>query len=212
MTSAKVGGGRRTRTFEVIRRLIYSQLPLPLGTLPRLVPRDADRLRSAESPEAETQTRTGSAVRRVYGRSSGAKSTAAPASAEKAECCWFRKMLWLRSHRVDDPSFHLRNRCCTVIGRLASMIATPVLAPGRRCFEHCGRHRDRAFSPTGLRRQPPAIASPMTAIAPAIMMATTGQLSTMVTAGPATAVATPRSTTIRASAHSRLRLTSTRSS
>ena len=30
------GGGRRTRTFEVIRRLIYSQLPLPLGTLPRL--------------------------------------------------------------------------------------------------------------------------------------------------------------------------------
>ena len=33
---AKAGGGRRTRTFEVIRRLIYSQLPLPLGTLPRL--------------------------------------------------------------------------------------------------------------------------------------------------------------------------------
>lgn len=31
----KDGGGRRTRTFEAIRRLIYSQLPLPLGTLPR---------------------------------------------------------------------------------------------------------------------------------------------------------------------------------
>jgi hypothetical protein len=30
-----VGGEGRTRTFEVIRRLIYSQLPLPLGTLPR---------------------------------------------------------------------------------------------------------------------------------------------------------------------------------
>ena len=29
------GGGGRTRTCEVIRRLIYSQLPLPLGTLPR---------------------------------------------------------------------------------------------------------------------------------------------------------------------------------
>src|SRR6201986_5462824 len=29
------GGGRRTRTCEVVRRLIYSQLPLPLGTLPR---------------------------------------------------------------------------------------------------------------------------------------------------------------------------------
>ena len=29
------GGGGRTRTYEAIRRLIYSQLPLPLGTLPR---------------------------------------------------------------------------------------------------------------------------------------------------------------------------------
>src|SRR5262245_44277436 len=29
------GGGGRTRTCEVVRRLIYSQLPLPLGTLPR---------------------------------------------------------------------------------------------------------------------------------------------------------------------------------
>jgi hypothetical protein len=35
------GGGRRTRTFEVIRRLIYSQLPLPLGTLPRSTPSPA---------------------------------------------------------------------------------------------------------------------------------------------------------------------------
>ena len=38
---AKAGGGRRTRTFEVIRRLIYSQLPLPLGTLPRSTPSQA---------------------------------------------------------------------------------------------------------------------------------------------------------------------------
>src|SRR5207253_8867895 len=29
------GGEGRTRTFEAMRRLIYSQLPLPLGTLPR---------------------------------------------------------------------------------------------------------------------------------------------------------------------------------
>src|SRR5580700_1213264 len=29
-----LGGGGRTRTYEAIRRLIYSQLPLPLGTLP----------------------------------------------------------------------------------------------------------------------------------------------------------------------------------
>ena len=40
-----IGGGRRTRTFEVIRRLIYSQLPLPLGTLPRS---------TASEPPAET--------------------------------------------------------------------------------------------------------------------------------------------------------------
>src|ERR1700745_1500344 len=31
----KDGGGGRTRTCEAMRRLIYSQLPLPLGTLPR---------------------------------------------------------------------------------------------------------------------------------------------------------------------------------
>src|SRR6266404_778846 len=31
----QAGGGGRTRTFEAMRRLIYSQLPLPLGTLPR---------------------------------------------------------------------------------------------------------------------------------------------------------------------------------
>jgi hypothetical protein len=29
-----LGGGGRTRTYEAMRRLIYSQLPLPLGTLP----------------------------------------------------------------------------------------------------------------------------------------------------------------------------------
>src|SRR6266481_185828 len=37
---AKAGGGGRTRTFEAMRRLIYSQLPLPLGTLPRSTARD----------------------------------------------------------------------------------------------------------------------------------------------------------------------------
>ena len=31
---ARAGGEGRTRTFEAMRRLIYSQLPLPLGTLP----------------------------------------------------------------------------------------------------------------------------------------------------------------------------------
>jgi hypothetical protein len=37
------GGEGRTRTFEAMRRLIYSQLPLPLGTLP---------LNSIENPPA----------------------------------------------------------------------------------------------------------------------------------------------------------------
>ena len=39
----RAGGGRRTRTFEAIRRLIYSQLPLPLGTLPRPSASGTDR-------------------------------------------------------------------------------------------------------------------------------------------------------------------------
>jgi hypothetical protein len=35
LNEREAGGGGRTRTFEAMRRLIYSQLPLPLGTLPR---------------------------------------------------------------------------------------------------------------------------------------------------------------------------------
>jgi hypothetical protein len=39
LQTARLDGGEgRTRTFEAMRRLIYSQLPLPLGTLPRLRP------------------------------------------------------------------------------------------------------------------------------------------------------------------------------
>src|SRR4051794_21846314 len=41
------GGEGRTRTFEAMRRLIYSQLPLPLGTLPLSQHRDP----SAETAE-----------------------------------------------------------------------------------------------------------------------------------------------------------------
>ena len=43
------GGGGRTRTCEVIRRLIYSQLPLPLGTLPRCT----NRKQTKRKPVAE---------------------------------------------------------------------------------------------------------------------------------------------------------------
>lgn len=71
------GGGRRTRTFEAIRRLIYSQLPLPLGTLPRMPSNVTHRIVAGptvddiESPGPDT----GPAVRRVYGGSTPAKST-----------------------------------------------------------------------------------------------------------------------------------------
>src|SRR4030081_2142736 len=73
-----VGGGRRTRTFEVIRRLIYSQLPLPLGTLPRLNPiasfstgTAAIRLLMTLKPVADG----GRPVGRVYGGNALGKST-----------------------------------------------------------------------------------------------------------------------------------------
>src|SRR3954447_26394371 len=77
-SQAKAGGGRRTRTFEVIRRLIYSQLPLPLGTLPRSTPSQAcaaemaaNRLLMALKPVADG----GRPVGRVYERNAPAKST-----------------------------------------------------------------------------------------------------------------------------------------
>jgi hypothetical protein len=53
---AKAGGGRRTRTFEVIRRLIYSQLPLPLGTLPRPTTSQAQPLRGGDQAMDDVNT------------------------------------------------------------------------------------------------------------------------------------------------------------
>src|SRR4051812_21294962 len=75
---AKRGGGRRTRTFEVIRRLIYSQLPLPLGTLPRSTPSQAFSAETAAErpwmtlkPDADG----GPPVGRVYEGNAPTKST-----------------------------------------------------------------------------------------------------------------------------------------
>src|SRR6059058_1113145 len=73
------GGEGRTRTFEAMRRLIYSQLPLPLGTLP---------LSTTSRPAAEMadirprmtlkpRTRHRHPVGRVYGGITPAKSTKA---------------------------------------------------------------------------------------------------------------------------------------
>src|SRR3569623_604249 len=49
------GGGRRTRTFEAIRRLIYSQLPLPLGTLPRSVSLGLSAARRWDNPQRRSK-------------------------------------------------------------------------------------------------------------------------------------------------------------
>src|ERR1700728_3670992 len=72
-----VGGGRRTRTFEVIRRLIYSQLPLPLGTLPRSTA--SEPIRRNGGNKAMDDVKTGRRWRapgwRVYDGRAIAKST-----------------------------------------------------------------------------------------------------------------------------------------
>jgi hypothetical protein len=68
---AKAGGGGRTRTCEAMRRLIYSQLPLPLGTLPRpnSVSKSSARSGGGQNHRygAEPGSCYGSAVGRVYG-------------------------------------------------------------------------------------------------------------------------------------------------
>src|SRR5213080_4371864 len=65
------GGEGRTRTCEAIRRLIYSQLPLPLGTLPRPTAsanRPPEWRRAGPSKWRWARgTRKGGAVGRVYG-------------------------------------------------------------------------------------------------------------------------------------------------
>ena len=77
------GGGGRTRTFEAMRRLIYSQLPLPLGTLPRSTAAQsrrtlpADRKRPWRREDRDSPGWFGGATGRVYERSGGAKSTEA---------------------------------------------------------------------------------------------------------------------------------------
>jgi hypothetical protein len=63
-----------------MRRLIYSQLPLPLGTLPRLDgiairPAGSGNGQSHEDEKTAKSPVTGRAVGRVYGGSGMAKST-----------------------------------------------------------------------------------------------------------------------------------------
>src|SRR5260370_42520751 len=75
---AKAGGGRRTRTFEVIRRLIYSQLPLPLGTLPRSTASQPIRRNGGDKAMDDVKTQGpdhGLPAGRVYGEINPAKST-----------------------------------------------------------------------------------------------------------------------------------------
>ncbi len=76
------GGGGRTRTCEAMRRLIYSQLPLPLGTLPRSTAFNPLGNRPKRPPTDQpwrgktTKTREkGFAAGRVYRRNACTKST-----------------------------------------------------------------------------------------------------------------------------------------
>ena len=76
---AKRGGGGRTRTCEAMRRLIYSQLPLPLGTLPRFNgARSASPCGGRNGPwrrEGRGSPVSGVAAGRVYGGKPPRKST-----------------------------------------------------------------------------------------------------------------------------------------
>src|SRR3978361_1885182 len=59
------GGEGRTRTFEAMRRLIYSQLPLPLGTLPRSTASRPARRNGGDKAMDDAETKapiTGSSV------------------------------------------------------------------------------------------------------------------------------------------------------
>jgi hypothetical protein len=91
---AKAGGRGRTRTYEAMRRLIYSQLPLPLGTLsrPNSVGRHP-RLVAADRPYDDADRRStqlsGSGGRRVYGRRAVAKST----KSSRSSASFFRPKL-----------------------------------------------------------------------------------------------------------------------
>src|SRR5712672_4729726 len=73
-----VGGEGRTRTCEAMRRLIYSQLPLPLGTLPlnSIATQPPGRQRQGRSMTLKPKDPIfGLPVGRVYGGSATAKST-----------------------------------------------------------------------------------------------------------------------------------------
>ena len=62
---SRAGGEGRTRTFEAMRRLIYSQLPLPLGTLPRSTASQPARRNGGDEAMDDAETKapiTGSSV------------------------------------------------------------------------------------------------------------------------------------------------------
>ncbi len=79
------GGGRRTRTFEAIRRLIYSQLPLPLGTLPRLTPSALVHRNGGRQPmdDGKSEPDDGHPVGAFMGEARMVKST----NARQLICC-----------------------------------------------------------------------------------------------------------------------------
>lgn len=85
------GGEGRTRTFEAMRRLIYSQLPLPLGTLPRPTASEdcpPEWRRTEPKDGADAAGPMTGCGRRVYGRSRMAKST----NGSRQRCPRWRKL------------------------------------------------------------------------------------------------------------------------
>lgn len=77
MVQNQDGGGGRTRTCEAMRRLIYSQLPLPLGTLPRstaaqsgrTLPADRRRPWNVKAATARMGARPGAFMGEAVGQS-----------------------------------------------------------------------------------------------------------------------------------------------
>src|SRR5215472_16558684 len=77
----EAGGGGRTRTYEVIRRLIYSQLPLPLGTPPRSTAESAKPSQGAADMPWTREDRDGNR----HGSRPGAFMTEAPCQSQPME-------------------------------------------------------------------------------------------------------------------------------
>jgi hypothetical protein len=120
------GGGGRTRTCEAMRRLIYSQLPLPLGTLPR----------SHRGQGVETTWRAGRPThclrRAVYGhRVGGSQSKWANGSENTVNCL----IIYGATSIVRNLALSaVTNSCRTLDGSDLPPVAARLAVTSRRCL------------------------------------------------------------------------------